>query len=221
MEHHRLKPMEEGYDKDLFESLFRKTTPLMRKLAYQIDARKFGVDYQEILSWFHVKFIHAFNKYHKKESERLLGYIINSLTTYKYRVMRSSYQVKYHNHANMLDVTELYDYKGLIDTTSSEATIRETYMNKVMDFMKTQLTDDGMLILEIQLNPPPYIIEQMKDMDKADNATIPHTLIAEYIGLGTSQPIIEYIKDLRRDIKDGILGAKEFFTANPLQLQLS
>ena len=62
MEHHRLKPMG-NYPVELFNSLYAQTHGLRRKLASQIDASKFGVDYQEVLSWFDVKFLFIFSKY--------------------------------------------------------------------------------------------------------------------------------------------------------------
>ena len=217
MEHHRLKPMKDGYDKKLFAELYKKTTPLRRKLAFEIDSRKFGVDYQEILSWFDVKFIHAFNKYWEKEPERLLGYIINSLTTYKYRIMRSSYQVKYHNHANMLDVTELYDYGGPMEQEDENLT-RETYLNKLMQFMKGKLNDDAILILQIELNPPLFVQEQLKDMGKKETSKIPHNIIADYLGFNNSPKVINYISELRREIKAVVNLAKEHFQTNPVLL---
>lgn len=209
MEHHRLKPMKEGYDEKLFNDLYKQTSALRKKLAFEIDARKFGVDYQEVLSWFDVKFIHSFNMYVDKEPERLLGYIINSLTTYKYRIMRSSYQAKYHNHAHQLDISELYNYDDIIEEPSKS--INEEELEKVLTFMKGKLNNDAILILEIELNPPDYILEHLKDLGKKPNQKIPHEVIADYLGYGKSQNVIEYIKDLRSEIKYVMGLAKSFF----------
>lgn len=213
MEHHRLKPMKDGYDEKLFNELYKKTTPLRRKLAHEIDARKFGVDYQEILSWFDVKFIHTFNKYWDTEPERLMGYIISALSTYKYRIMRSSYQAKYHNHASMVDVTELYKQSDIV--LVEDIPHRELYLNKVMEFMKDKLSDDALLVLEIELTPPPFILDQMEDLGKKETHKIPHNIIADYLGYGDSPNMVEYIKELRSQIRAGISLAKKYFEENP------
>lgn len=216
MEHHRLKPMKPGYDENLFNDLYAKTKPLRKKLASEIDAKKFGVDYQEILSWFDVKFIYTFNKYWDKEPERLLGYIINSLSTYKYRIMRSSYQAKYENHSSQVDITELYNYNDIVDETGLDPIVRETYMNKVMEFMKDKLTDDAIMVLELELSPPPFIISQMDDLGKKPNGKIPTELIADYLGYEDSENVIKYIKNLRSNIRVAISLAKNFFIENPI-----
>lgn len=215
MEHHRLKPMKPDYDEKLFNELYKKTTPLRKKLAFQIDARKFGVDYQEILSWFDVKFIYTFNKYCDTKPDLLLGYIISSLQTYKYRVMRSSYQLKHANHANNLDITELYNYDSIIEE-SDNSSYKELYLNKALEFMKGKLDDNAMLIVEIELSPPPFIIDGMADLDKKEGQKIPNELIADYLGFGKSTNFIEYVKELRSDIKYVTGLAKKYFLENPI-----
>lgn len=213
MEHHRLKPMDPDYDQKLFNDLFKKTEPLRKKLAFQIDSRKFGVDYDEVKSWFDVKFIHAFNKYHKKEKERLLGYIISSLTTYKYRIMRSSYQAKYDSHASTLDITELYHEADIIDD-NEETSVRHNNMERVMAFMKDHLSNDALFILELELSPPGFIKEQMDDLGKKEGSKIPVEIIADYLGKEDSTSTKEYIRELRLEIKHVTSLAKKFFSSN-------
>ena len=83
MELHRLKPMESGYDSQLFNKLYKETTQLRKSLARQIDSRRFGVSDDVILSWFDDKFMFVFNKHFKdKEVDVLRGFIINSLQTF-------------------------------------------------------------------------------------------------------------------------------------------
>lgn len=216
MEHHRLKPMKEGYDQELFNKLYKETSALRRKLAFQIDSRKFGVDYQEILSWFDVKFIHTFNKYWDKEPKRLMGYIINSLQTYKYRVMRSSYQVKYHTHAHQLDITTVYGETDIKDETSEDIQRREFYMDRIMQYMKDKLTDDALLVLQVQLNPPPFIAEQMEDEGKKQNTNIPSDILIDFLGLSSSENAEAYIKDLRKQIRKATNNCAAFFSNQPI-----
>ena len=77
MEEHRLTTMKEGYDEKLFNDLYEKVKPLKRKLASTISTSKLGISYDDILSWFDIKFIFVFNKYFEnKEPEVLKGFII-------------------------------------------------------------------------------------------------------------------------------------------------
>lgn len=214
-EHHRLKALKPGFDVNLFNKLYKETKALRKKLVFEIDCRKFGVDHNEIYSWFDVKFIHAFNKYFDTQPERLLGYIINSLQTYKYRIMRASYQVKFHTHAHKLDVTTLYGNVPQEDEDTPKR--REFYMNKIVEFMKKQLSDDAFLLFEIQLNPPPYIIEQLKDEDKKENGNIPPDILADYLSLPISDNTSQYIKSLRKEIRSSTNKAYEFFGNNPVE----
>lgn len=216
MEHHRLQPMKPGYDPILFEQLYKATAPLRKKLAYQIDARKFGVDYKEVLSWFDVKFIFAFNKYWDKEPKRLLGYIISALSMYKNRVMRSSYQIKYHTHAHMLDVDTMFnevpDEGGNIIPHRNEY-----YMVHVMDFMTKKLSNDALLVLDIELNPPPFITAYLKEEKIKDTAKIPLDILAEYIGLTPTDQTLDYLKDVRSEIKRATVEAAKHFSENPIK----
>lgn len=230
MEHHRLKPMNEGYDRRLFEEIYKKTTPLRRKLAYEIDARKFGVDYDEILSWFDVKFIHSFNKFGRtfdtskieNPEGKLLGYIINALSTYKYRIMRSSYQAKYHNHANTVDITTLFNYENMQDEGLNHNSIAlEEHMEAVMGFMKKHLSGDALLVLDIQLNPPLFITSKLQEMGKKDISKIPAELVADYLGLPADSDGINYINNIRKNIRRVITKARDFFTNHPVELSLN
>lgn len=212
-ESHRLLPMKENYDEKLFNELYKKCTPLMKKLAYEIDSRKFGVEYQEILSWFKVKFIFAFNKYFEKEPERLLGYIINSLQMYKYRIMRSSYQAKYHDHASQIDITELRNYENIVSNEGPGP--RDLFLEVALGFLQNRLSKDALLILELELEPPDYIRQEMIDLGKSLNTKIPDDVIADFLGFNNSQAAVRHIRNLRDEIKAGVKLAKEYFQANP------
>lgn len=216
MEHHRLKPMKPGFDEQLFNKYYKETEALRKKLAFQIDARKFGVDYKEILAWFDVKFIHVFNKYFDTQPDRLLGYLINGLTTYKYRIMRSSYQEKYHKHAHMLDITTLYGPSDISQEDSEAPKRREFYMSKIVEYMKKELSPDALLLFEFQINPPLYITEQLKDEGKKENGNIPPDILIDFLSLPNNNQTIEYIKDLKSEIRKKTNKCQEYFQHNPI-----
>ena len=95
MESHRLKPMVDGYDEKLFNKIYQDTELLRKKLTYQIDARKFGFDQNEIYSWFNVKLIFTFNRYYNESTPEILkAKIINSLQNFKNRIIKLSYSLK-------------------------------------------------------------------------------------------------------------------------------
>jgi len=205
-ESHRLKPMVENFDKKLFNELYAKTKQLKEKLVYQIDPRRFGVDSDEVRSWFDVKFVYTFNKYYNTDRERLLGYIIASLQMYKQRIVKSAYLQKNQIHQT-IDITELFNYEDLLleEDTQNEDSI---LWNKAMSYFHKYLSDDALLVLEIETNPPPFIIDSIKG--KSDKLTkIPSHIIADYLDIPEE---VEYIDNLRREIRKGIRKAKEHFS---------
>lgn len=214
MEHHRLKPMGE-YPVELFEKLYKQTHGLRRKLASQIDARKFGVDYHEILSWFDVKFIFIFTKYWQSQPERLLGYIISGLSTYKRRITMNSYNHKWRDYANKLDVDDMWD-NPLADEDTEYAQRREFYMEKLDSFMKQNLSEDAYLIFSITLLPPPFISEKMKSMGLKPTANIPSEVLVDYLELEPNHSSASYINGLRMEVKAIQQKCTVFYKQNPV-----
>ena len=209
MEIHRLKPMKD-YDSGTFNKIYKETEDLRTYLTNSIDARRFGVSSDIIKSYFDDKFIFVFNRYYGTMSdERLKGYIINSLKTFKLRMLRFVYQ-----KSNMFnDSISIGENEYLIniipDNNLSEEF--EELLSLAKKFMKKRLSIDAALLFEIELNPPPYICYQMKSA----NTKIPAKLIAEYLDLEESQGSIDYINSLRKEINKTIGQAKEFFKTHP------
>jgi hypothetical protein len=224
-ESHRLKPMTANLDARVFETIFHETEPLRKKLAFNIDARKFGVDYKEILSCFNVKFIWAYNQYLSKHDTTnigdLKGYIIRALETYQYRLMRSSYQAKFKDHHTMLNIDDpAFQESTVITTTAYEPPIEndpEDLYSKALDYLKNNLSGDAFFILELELNPPDYILREAKEMGKNIKKGLPCSLIAEYLGWDDDPQVIDYLKKLKQEIKAGLEEAKEYFSNSELK----
>ena len=214
MEHHRLKPMG-NYPVELFETLYKQTAGLRRKLASQIDPRKFGVDYQEILSWFDVKFIFIFSKYWETQPQKLLGYIISGLSTYKKRIVINSYNHKWKDYANKQDIDDMWD-NPLKDDDDHSAERREFYMEKIDSFMKKYLSDDAYFLFNIQLVPPPYITEKMRQMGLKPHQNIPVNLIVDFLELEDSTASASYINGLILEIKNAKHKCTAHFKSNPI-----
>lgn len=223
MEEHRLKPMVKGYDQDLFNKLYKDTEGLRKSLAYNIDARRFGVDYKEILSWFDVKFIYVFNKYYpefKKKPGVLKGHLINSLKLFKYRILKEAYMQKNAQYKNKIEITELEYFENLISTEEEEVLNdqHEELLGKVMTFFKQHLSDDAFFVFELQLNPPPFILDKLQSLSKQRPGNLPNELLADYLGfIPTDKKVVSYITDLKREIKSTIESAREHFHPDVMQ----
>lgn len=199
MEEHRLKPMKEGYDEQLFNELYIKTEGLRRKLAYQIDPKRFGVDYEEILSWFDVKFIFTFNKYYgDKEPEILKAYLIRALQLFKQRILRASYSQKSQLN-NTICIEDAYNlHETQIDEDFDE---RKALVSFALSIMKDKLSDEAFKVLELEINPPLYILNEISKDDKLETTKIPSSMIADYLGLGSDKPAANYINGLKQEIE--------------------
>jgi len=211
MEIHRLKPMKDGYDQKLFNRLYKETESLRKTLTYQINPKRFGVTSDIIFSWFDDKFIWVFNKYADSITpNQLKGRIINSLCTFKFRILRKAYS-KQNLYANEVDMLRLDNYDASIANIIPDKTEignHELFLELALKYLKQNLCDDALLILEIELNPPPYIMGKMEN----PKTKIPAKLIAEYLDLESNKDSINFINDLRREIRYWVEEAREYFS---------
>jgi len=204
MEIHRLTPMKEGYDTRLFNQIYKDTEALRSLLTYQIDSRRYGVTPDIIKSWFDDKFIFVFNKYYgSMDNGQLKGMIINSLRTFKFRVLRKAYSKNniYENEISLDDESKLIN----IIPIESEMSEHSLFLELALTYLKKNLCDDAFLVLEIDLNPPPYIMSRLS----TPKTKIPAKLIAEYLELEPNRDSILYINDLRSEINYWVEQAKE------------
>ena len=195
MEIHRLLPMKEGYDQQLFNKLYKETEALRNLLTYQIDHRRYGVTQDIIKSWFDDKFIFVFNKYYGEINEgQLKGRIINALKTFKFRMLRKAYS-KYNIYNNEVRLEGEHNLINIIPI-DNEISDHELFLELALKYLKKNLCDDAFLVLEIELNPPPYILQKLKSC----KTKIPAKLITEYLDLEPTRDSSLYINDLRSEI---------------------
>lgn len=216
MEIHRLLPMKEGYNQQLFNKLYKETEALRNLLTYQIDHRRYGVTSDIIKSWFDDKFIFVFNKYYGDiEEGQLKGRIINALKTFKFRMLRKAYS-KYNIYNNEVRLEGEYNLINIIPI-NNEISNHEVFLELALTYLKKNLCDDAFLVLEIELNPPPFILGKLG----SSQTKIPAKLIAEYLDLEPIRDSSLYINDLRSETEYWIKEAKEHFmeckSATPLQ----
>lgn len=206
MEIHRLIPMKVGYDELLFNKLYKETEALRNLLTYQIDHRRYGVTSDIIKSWFDDKFIFVFNKYYGEiEEGQLKGRIINALRTFKFRMLRKAYS-KYNIYNN---IVRLEGENRLINIIplNTEISEHEVFLELALKYLKKNLCDDAFLVLELELNPPTYILNNLK----SHKTKIPAKLIAEYLDLEPTRDSSLYITDLRSEINHYTEQAREYF----------
>lgn len=213
MELHRLKPMREGYPEELFNKLYKQTKPLRRNLAKQIDARRYGVTQDVIESWFEDKFIFVFNKhFDNKDPDILKGFIINSLKTFKYRILRKAYNSEGEFYQSLVELEGETSLINIIPDDSFETT-ESIFYDMVYEFMKSKLSDNAWVLFQLQLNPPPYILNQLQ---KA-KSRIPNELIIEYLNLEDTSESERLVKRLKKEINNTIKIAREYFNSGDFQ----
>jgi hypothetical protein len=207
MEIHRLTTMKKNYDEKLFNKLYKETESLRISLANQINPQNFGVSRDIILSWFDDKFIFVFNKHFgDKDPDVLKGFLINSLKTFKFRVLRKAYTEKAEWLSSTVELEGESELINIIPSTS-EMTEDNLFMELAQEFMKKSLTDDAFLLFELEVNPPHYILSRLAKC----NSHIPSKLFAEYLDLGSSNKAIRYINELRKEVKTNIKKARVHF----------
>jgi len=194
-----------NYDQAVFEEIYKKTQQLRNKLVYGIDHRRYGVDRQEVLSWFDVKFIFAFTKYYNiygPDTELLKAHIIKALQFFKNRVLRFSYSQKNLINLNAIDIEETYDAKETRIEWQPDDT--PVYLNLATSFLKEQLSPEAYKFLLIELDPPTYILKRLSE--KEQTTKIPGNLITEYLGLDEDE-----LPRIKKEIRNGIDLASSHF----------
>lgn len=203
---HRLKDFNQSYDVELFNKLYKNMKPLMRRLAKQVDAKRFNVTPDIILSYFSDKFVYVFNKYQAEyDEEHLKAALLSSLTTFKNRLLRNAYTEEATYNQQISNLEDLFDdSKELIDD-SDESILKEKQLKILYDYMKEKLDPDTYLLFEIQMDPPEYIKERLK----TDNSRISALLLLDFFELPRTKSNSNWIGEMRRDIEYWLERAKE------------
>lgn len=203
---HRLKDFDQSYDEALFNKLYRNMKPLMKRLAKQVDPKRFNVTSDIILSYFSDKFVYVFNKYqHVYDEEHLKAALLSSLSTFKNRLLRNAYTEAAEINQQISQLEDLYDdSKELIDD-SYESEVKEKQLNILYNYMKDHLDPDTYLLFEIQMDPPEYIRERLK----TENGRISALLLLDFFELPRTKKNSAWIGEMRQDIEYWLGRAKE------------
>ena len=201
---HRLKTMQENYDQDLFNRLYKLCKPVIKNLVRQIDARRFNITPDIIQSQFEDKMLFVFNKYYGKVGEeQLKAYILRSLSTYKVHLLKYAYNEKASFNQSLTSLDELFDNSKECIDDFDEVIYREELLDKVQKYMENHLSDDAYMVWQVITNPPPFIEE------KKSGPRITNTIIAEFFDLPKTRRAVKWIGELREDIKYWMERARE------------
>ena len=206
LELNRLQQMPENYDEKLFNHLYSKTENLRRKLTSEIDPRRFGLSYEDILSFFDIKFIFVFSKYYQESEGILLGYLINAMKNFKCRILRKAYTKEFSQ--SIVSVDDVLTLEENLYEHQVEVSNKEYYHTLLMDFMKKHLSMNAYTIMDLQLNPSPYIQHKLNISPDANIQKIPDHLLLEYLELGNSAKAYKYLDSLKKEIRNAIGYAK-------------
>lgn len=209
MEESRLKPMVE-HDPAVFKMVYEKTQGLKRKLASEIDYRRFGLTYEDMVSWFDVKLLFVFNKYYNVHTPQVvLGHVINSLQLFKCRILRSAYTQKYTQ--TIVEMGETDEYDNILVDDSLHNTNKDLFYELAISFMVKHLSENAYELFRVQLNPPPFILRRLEEEEVRDKTKIPSHILAEYFDFDNSDKSIRYLDSLKKEVTQAINIAREYF----------
>ena len=194
---HRLKPMQEGYNQELFNRLYRICKPVIRRLSKQIDCKRFNLTEDIINSFFWDKMLFVFNKYYGTCSEEhLKARLLSSLALFKNKLLRSAYDGQAEYNQTLSRLEDLFDdSKEFEDDTESENSKSEM-LKMVYDYMRDHLSEDAYLVFEVLMTPPPYIKERIKE-----GSSITNLLLVEFFELPKTRGSIKFMSEIKEDIR--------------------
>lgn len=192
---HRLRPMQEGYDQNLFNELYKVCQPIIRNLVRQIDCKRFNLSQDLIKSQFEDKLLFVFNKYYGTVSNDQLKYtIIRALTTYKLHLLKYAYSDKAEFYQHQFSLDTLFDSNKEFLDDSEEYTRKENLIKEVDDYMKAHLSIDAYLVWEVLNHQPPYIRQRLHGQ------RVTNILLVEFFDLPKCRNSVKFISKLRDEV---------------------
>lgn len=213
MEEHRLQELPPDYNPQLFTKLFKELTPLKKKLAANFDFTRFkGITYEDLLSFYDVKFILLYKKYfcEKHLPENLLrGHLISGLSNYRNRLLKMSYQEKYLTKA--INPEGIDNFDNLLKDEASRDS-REMYFSLLYTYIQQKLNNPiAYDLFHVEL----YIPEALKEyvVVVGRKKIIPTWVLVEYLDIphqvGIDMNV--YLDKCRARVKEVLVEAQKYF----------
>lgn len=197
---HRLTELK-PYDQDLFNRMYKTCKPLIRRLTKGVDSRRFNVSQDIIQSYFWDKFLYVFNKYQDKyDEERLKATILSSLQTFKSKLLRNAYTKQAEFNQELTSLENLFDNNKELLDDSEESRIKEEQSIEFHKYMKEHLTQDEYLVMQIQLDPPKWFEDKIKESH--GKLSILHLI--DYFELPRDKTSINFFSKIRKNIQKTI-----------------
>lgn len=194
---HRLTELK-PYDRDLFNRMYKTCKPLIRRLTKGVDSRRFNVSQDIIQSYFWDKFLYVFNKYQDKyDEERLKATILSSLQTFKSKLLRNAYTKQAEFNQELTSLENLFDNNKELLDDSEESRIKEEQSIEFHKYMKEHLTQDEYLVMQIQLDPPKWFEDKIKESH--GKLSILHLI--DYFELPRDKTSINFFSRIRKNIQ--------------------
>lgn len=194
---HRLTELK-PYDQDLFNRMYKTCKPLIRRLTKGVDSRRFNVSQDIIQSYFWDKFLYVFNKYQDKyDEERLKATILSSLQTFKSKLLRNAYTKQAEFNQELTSLENLFDNNKELLDDSEESRIKEEQSIEFHKYMKEHLTPDEYLVMQIQLDPPKWFEDKIKESH--GKLSILHLI--DYFELPRDKTSINFFSRIRKNIQ--------------------
>ena len=201
---HRLRKMK-PYDQDLFNRLYKTCRPLIKRLSRGVDARRYNLSSDIIVSYFWDKFLYVFNKYQGEYSEeRLKATILSSLMMYKNKLLRKAYGDQADFNKSLTSMEVLYDNNKELLDDSDETRLKEGRSKIFHEYMQSHLSQDAYLVFKIQLDPPKWFEEKMANSH--GKMSILHLI--DYFDLPRDKASVNIISQIRKDIQATLEQAK-------------
>lgn len=202
------------YDAALFNKLYKLCTPLMRRLARNIDSRRLNVSPDIIESYFIDKFLFIFNKYQVDyDEEHLKATLLSGLKKYSYRLMRECYSGQAEFNQTLVSFEVLFDdSKEDEDVDEKLNLVHEegdpvSFGEQLKDFLKVRLSDDEFLIYQLMIDPPPFL--QTRIEESRGKLSILHLI--DYFEFPRSRRAYHYFNMMRSKIIHTLEEAKAEF----------
>lgn len=202
---HRLKPMQKGYDVELFDKLFKLVQPVIRNLVRGIDIRRFNITTDILTSQFYDKMLFVFNKYYGTvDEEHLKANILRALSTYKNHLLKYAYSDKASFNQSLRSFEDLFDNsKEDFSDEDDSAKVKNDMWDMLNTYMDNHLSLDAKLVWEMTVSPTPFIEANAKF------GRITNSLLVEFFNLPKNRTSVRYIGELREEISQTLEQAKK------------
>ena len=197
---HRLTEFK-NVDEKMFNRLYKVAKPIIRKLTFGIDTRKYGVSRDILESYFWDKMMFVYNKYHEIYDEDRLKYtIIHALGLFRNKLLRAAYTQQGEFNSDTMSFEDLFEAGKEWEDDTEETEYKEELHNRFHEFMKAHLTPDEYLLFVTQLNPPPFLLERSKN----SHGRISIYSLIEFFDLPKTTRAQEIISGMRRHIDEAL-----------------